>query len=406
MNAEIVSCGSLYNEHAAQGCAGRRVQLFDLSLEGDGEEMAGVNFASADRLELARRLDAIGVDRLALLGNSPEPTSEQIDDAGAIADLGLKARLFAFTKTTGEIELAKRLGLEGAVILIAVNPRYFLGDLTPDGVIATARRLCEHAKALNLHTTIMAMDATRTEPGYLERFLQEVAPAADEVALGDSLGVASPWGIERLVGLARTWTDRPLQVHCHNHAGVGVANGLAAVRAGADIVHVTVNGLGEFAGLLALEELAVALPMHLDCRTGIETAKLTDLCRFVAEASGIDLPPHKPVVGRGAFTIPETEEIQVALDEADRAGLLDEALTVPPARVGQVARMGMGRLCGPAAIAFTLRRHGFRAELAVLASIAKAVRERSAPAGAYDLLDDDGLFRLIDEGGFRIDPGT
>lgn len=398
----LAACGSPWNAAGLPADAGRRVELFDLTLESDGEEMAGVAFSSADRRELAERLDATGVDRLGLLGASPMPRPDEIADAAAIAAMKLRTPLFAFTKTAAEIDLAAELGLTGAVVLIAVNPRFFPVGTTLETVIDAARALTARARSHGLHTTVMAMDATRTPTAELERFVAAVAPGVDELAVADSMGVASPWGMEALIRAVRGWTDKPLQAHCHDHAAVAVANALAAVRAGADVVHATVNGLGEFAGLAALEELAVALPMHLYGRTGIDTEQLTALSRFVAEASGVALPPHKPVTGDGAFVAPETEEIQTALIDAAGRGLLEPALTLPPHAVGQHFRLGLGRHCGAHAVAFVLERHGLTADATTLEQLAGVVREQLANRRGYALLDEDTLLALAEARGLPV----
>ena len=112
----LTRAGSPHNLAAlpdAADLARRRVQIHDLTLEGDCEEMAGIRLAPEARIEIARRLDAMGVPRLSVLGNSPQPTEEEIANAQAIADLGLKARLSSFVKTPEEIETTARIGLSG-----------------------------------------------------------------------------------------------------------------------------------------------------------------------------------------------------------------------------------------------------------------------------------------------------
>jgi isopropylmalate/homocitrate/citramalate synthase len=404
MTAALEACGSPWNAAGVAAAGGRRVELFDLTLESDGEEMAGVAFTSADRRELAERLDAAGVDRLGLLGASPMPRADEIADAAAIRAMNLRTPLFAFTKTAAEIDLAAELRLTGAVVLIAVNRRFFPLGTTLDDVVDAARGLAKRARSHGLHTTVMAMDATRAPAADLERFVAAVAPGVDELAVADSMGVASPWGMEALIRAVRGWTATPLQVHCHDHGAVAVANALAAVRAGADVVHATVNGLGEFAGLAALEELAVALPMHLHRRTGIDTERLTALSRFVAAASGVALPPHKPVTGAGAFVAPETEEIQTALIDAAGRGLLEPALTLPPRAVGQRFCLALGRNCGAHAVAFVLERHGLRADPTTLDALAGAVRARLADRHGYALLEEEALLALVDASGLPVSP--
>ena len=404
---ELSQHGSPFNFDVLGGAAtraGRPVAVLDLTLEGDCEEMAGMALASEARLEIARRLDELGVARLAVLGNSPRPAPDEIADAGRIAGLGLRAKVCSFAKTAEEIDTAADIGLWGTVILIGVNERFFAPGTTPRDVVDLGRRLTAHAKRRGLHTTIMAMDTTRANPLFVKSFLDGCADTTDEVVICDSIGVASPWGFERLVGLVRDWTRKPIQVHCHNHTGVAVANALAAVRAGADIVHTAVNGWGEFAGQTALEELAVALQMHLGLSAGLRLDQLTGLSAYVAAAAGLPLPVNKPVTGAAAFAIPETEEIQEAFSIAAAAGELDAALTFPPAAVGNRVLMSMGRKCNRYTVAFALAELGLAASADELERIAEGVRRCAGRQRGHYLMAVDEFGSLLEEGGFAVSP--
>lgn len=398
--AELLRKGaSPYNPEPVGG----RVDLMDLTLECDGEEMAGVVFASEDRLELARRLDRIGVDRLALLGNAPWPTDDQLEDAKAIRALGLRPKLFNLAKTAPEIDLGCDLGFDGSVVQVGSNPRFLPPGTTFDDIVERAQRLCERARSKGLHTSLMAMDATRTLPADLEKLIIACKPMIDEIVLSDSQGAISPWGVEALVRDVCAWAGMPVHLHPHDHSGMATANALAAVRGGASVIHCTVNGLGEFAGLAALEEVAVALPMHLGCTTGIELDQLSDISAFVARMSGVPVPAQKAVVGAGAFAVPENQAIQEALIAVAERGLLDESLSFPPALVGQRVRMSMGRLCSPQAVGFVLKSLGLQADAATLDALAAAVREAMPPAGTPALFDEAALPSLAQAKGLKLE---
>ena len=193
-------------------------------------------------------------------------------------------------------------------------------------------------------------------------------------------------------------------MHCHNHTGVAVANALAAVRAGADIVHTAVNGWGEFAGQTALEELAVALQMHLGLSAGLRLDQLTGLSAYVAAAAGLPLPVNKPVTGAAAFAIPETEEIQEAFSIAAAAGELDAALTFPPAAVGNRVLMSMGRKCNRYTVAFALAELGLAASADELERIAEGVRRCAGRQRGHYLMAVDEFGSLLEEGGFAVSP--
>ncbi|MEM1277171.1 MAG: hypothetical protein AAGH74_11645 [Pseudomonadota bacterium] len=406
--SSLRQAGSPHNLAALPDAAdltARRIEVHDLTLEGDCEEMAGVALGADARISIARHLDAMGVPRLSVLGNSPQPSEEEIANARAIVGLGLNARLSSFVKTSGEIDITARIGLWGTVILIGVNARFFPPGRDIDVVIEDARRMADRARSLGLHTSMMAMDTSRAAEEDVHRFVTACEDLVDEFVVCDSMGVASPWGFGRLVEQVRGWTQRPLQVHCHNHSGVGVANVLAAVRAGADIVHTCVNGWGEFAGQPALDEVAVALDMHLGIDSGLRLGGLTDLAHLVADAAGLPLPVNKPVTGPAAFAIPETEEIQEAFGMSAAMGDLDAALTFPPALVGNRALMSMGRKCSRHTIAYALARRGLTASDPVMDQIAAVVRATAAASGYY-LMTENTFDALLASGGFKLSPAS
>ncbi|MEM6546846.1 MAG: hypothetical protein AAF713_03795 [Pseudomonadota bacterium] len=389
----------------AAGLAARRIEIHDLTLEGDCEEMAGVSLGADARIDIARRLDAMGVPRLSVLGNSPHPTEEEIASARAIVGLGLNARLSSFVKTSHEIDTTARIGLWGTVILIGVNTRFLPPGRDIGVVIEDARQMADQARGLGLHTSLMAMDTSRAAEEDVHRFISACEDLVDEFVICDSMGVASPWGFGRMVEQVRGWTQRPLQVHCHNHTGVGVANVLAAVKAGADVVHTCVNGWGEFAGQPALDEVAVALEMHLGIASGLKLDRLTDLAHLVADAAGLTLPVNKPVTGPAAFAIPETKEIQEAFGQCAAMGELDAALTFPPALVGNHALMSMGRKCNRQTIAFALARRGLTASETVMDQISAVVRA-TAPASGYYLMPEMAFDALLASGVFKVSPAA
>ena len=383
---------------------GRRIVVQDLTLEGDGEEMAGVFLSEADKIEIARSLDEIGVPRIAVLGNSPRPTPDEVRGAEKIMGLGLACRVGSFAKSKHEIRLAADLGLWGVTVLVGVNDGLLPAGWSGDDLVAYFRDLMEYGKEQDLHTTFMAMDATRTGPGFLRRVLRAVEPASDEVVIADSLGVASPYGFRHLIELARSWTSRPIQVHCHNHASMAVANAMAAVVGGASVIHTTVNGLGELAGQVPLEEFAVAAELHLGLETGIDLKRLKALSDLVVRATGVPVSVQKPVVGDHAFSIPETEEIQQAIYGLYRQGKLDECLTYPPERVGATLHMAIGRKCNEYTVRFNLEAQGWTADDVTVREIADAVKRKAATATGHYVMDEAEFMEFVAEQGFCLRP--
>ncbi len=399
--------GSPYNwapEAIRRLDSSRPIIIQDLTLEGDGEEMAGLYLSEPDKIAIARQLDAIGVPRIAVLGNSPRPTPDEVRAAEKIAGLGLACRIGSFAKTAHEIRLAADIGLWGVTVLVGANDALLPDGRSGDDLVANSRGLMEVGKEHGLHTTFMAMDATRTRPEFLRRLLAGVEAASDEIVIADSLGVASPWGFQHLIELARSWTTRPIQVHCHNHGSMAVANAVAAIIGGASVVHTTVNGLGELAGQVPLEEFAVAAELHLGLETGIDLERLKALSDLVVRATGVPVSVHKPVVGDHAFSFPETEEIQEAIYGLYRQGKLDECLTYPADRVGGTMHMAIGRKCNEYTVRFNLETRGWTAEDETIRAIAEAVRAEASAATGHYIMGEDQFMAFVERQGFRLTP--
>jgi len=400
----IKACASPYNRLAVPEAGRERVAIHDLTLEGDGEEMAGVMMSEADRLETARRLAEVGVDRLAVLGNSPMPSPGDIRCAEKIVALGLPVRLDAFVKSREEIDIAARVGLSGVDILVWVNDRVLPSGMSGDDVIDRCGELVEHARARGLHTCLMGMDATRTRPEFLRRVISTFDPLCHEFTVGDSLGTISPYGMRHLMELVTGWTQKPIQVHLHNHTSVAVANALAATLGGATTIQTTVNGLGEFTGLVPLEEFAVAALIHLGVSTGVEIEGLKALSELVARASGVRPSIQKPVVGEAAFAVPETEEIQEAYWKLSQINRLEAGLTYPPRLVGNRCRMSIGRRCNRYTVLYHLARMSYSADDATADRIATSVREHMSGRKGYALMDEEEFEGLVRSGGFELEP--
>jgi isopropylmalate/homocitrate/citramalate synthase len=125
----------------------------------------------------------------------------------------------------------------------------------------------------------------------------------DSMVLVDTFGVCAPEAIRYFTRKAREHIKRPIEAHFHNDFGLAVANSLAAVTEGAEIVHTTVNGIGERMGNADLAETALALEALYGVEMGIKYNKLRELSKVVEKASGVKMPPHKPVVGDNVFSV-------------------------------------------------------------------------------------------------------
>lgn len=191
------------------------------------------------------------------------------------------------------------------------------------------------------------------------------------VPLCDTVGILDPLDTYEKVRRLVSALEIPVEMHTHNDLGMATANALAGVRAGAQSVNTTVNGLGERAGNAALEEVVMALKRIYGLKVGIQTQRLLELSRLVEKASNCLVPPWKAVVGRNAF-------VHEAGIHAH--GILQNPLTYEPfdpSEVGWQHQVVVGKHSGRHAIESILQEHGVVLTASEMRSLLESVRQRS-----------------------------
>lgn len=281
----------------------KKVELYDVTCR-DGEQRPGVVFRKDDKVRIAQKLDEVGVQRIE--AGMPAVSDEDFRAVKEIAHLGLTSKVFAFSRARkDDVDLALKCDVPAIVIEAPSSD-----DLIRTGfnwerekVFKLAQETTEYAKSHGLQTTFFAVDSTRADPRFLKRLYTSVVKEShvDGIAVVDTFGVASPQGFAQIVRDVRKWVKVPLEVHCHNDFGLGTANALAGLGAGASVAHTNVNGIGERAGGASTEEVAVALRILYVKDLGFRYEKLYELSKLVQDASGVPVSPQKPVVGDTAF---------------------------------------------------------------------------------------------------------
>ena len=279
----------------------RRLKIYDVTLR-DGEQTIGIAFDKEEKLQIAKMLDELGVDRIE--AGMPVVSKEDKEAVELILKAGLKAEIWGFCRAVkGDIDACIDVGVKHIICEIATSPLKMKAyNFTPEGVLDRVVDCLQHAKSRGLYTAFFAVDATRADLEYLETIYRRAVEEgkADEVVMVDTLGVASPETMFYLTGKLREWVNVPIMTHCHNDFGLGTACTIASLKGGADCAHVTVNGLGEKTGNADLAEVAIAaklygIPIDIDFKKLYATAKL------VEKISKIPLSPLKPVVGETVF---------------------------------------------------------------------------------------------------------
>ena len=282
---------------------GRRVGLYDTTLR-DGEQTVGVVLSPEQKLEIARILDSLGVDRIEV--GFPRVSDEDRRAIELVIGAGLDAELWGFSRAVAaDVEAIVELGLSHSVIEAPIS------DLKLDALgVSREKMLGRIEDAVRAGTeagvavAFFGVDGSRADLGFLvEVYGRAVAAGAKEVVVVDTLGIAAPEAVAYFVRLVRdaVGPDVPLHYHGHDDFGLATAGAVAAVAAGADWLHGTINGMGERAGNANLCEIAFVLEALYGYETGLRLAGSVDAAHRVAGLCGYAMEPWKPLVGENLF---------------------------------------------------------------------------------------------------------
>ncbi|MFQ6613178.1 MAG: homocitrate synthase [Fidelibacterota bacterium] len=270
----------------------------------EGEQTPGVSFSVADKLVLARQVDAFGVDFIEL--GHPAVSPDVYAAVEALNDLDLNARKMAHGRAyKSDVNDAAAIGVPWMGLFFgtsALSLKYKF-NVTRKEALRRIREAVEYAKGKGLKIRFTAEDSSRTDLKFLIQVVHIVTKAgADRFSLADTVGVMTPTRMKEVVRQIVQETDLPVHVHCHNDFGLAVANALSALEAGARCVDVTVNGLGERAGLASLAEVTTALTELYKVPGRWNLDLLPELSALVERASGQAGTVNRPIVGKHAFS--------------------------------------------------------------------------------------------------------
>ena len=282
---------------------GGSVGLYDTTLR-DGEQTVGVVLDPEQKLEIARLLDGLGIDRIE--AGFPRVSEEDHRAVELIQGAGLGAEVWGFSRALrADVDALLELGVGSAVIEAPVSDRKLEAYLLDrEEVLRRIVDAVSHAVESGMTVCFFGVDGTRADLDFLETVYKTAAEAgAQEAAVVDTLGIAAPEAVALLVGAAREWLPEiPIHFHGHDDFGLATASAVAAVRAGASWIHGTVNGMGERAGNADLGEVALALRALYGVETNLRLERLREVSARVRELAGYELEPWKPLVGDTLFT--------------------------------------------------------------------------------------------------------
>jgi len=358
------------------------IEVCDVTLR-DGEQMPGVVFRRDEKIDIAVRLDEIGVEIIE--AGFPVVSEGEKKAVQDVCNLGLNSKISVLSRSVQkDVDAALDCDVDMVSVFIATSDLHLKYKLHMrcDEAVDCAYQTVEYAKDHGLIVRFSAEDATRTEFELLKNLYKRAEDyGADYVSIADTVGIMNPRTTYYMVSEIKKIVKIPICMHCHDDLGLSVANTLAAAEAGAKQLHTTVNGIGERSGNTPLEELMVALRVHYDIDR-YDTTKLTSLSRLVQSYSGVSMPKNKAVIGENAFAHESGIHVAAVLEEPRTYELYS------PEMVGSDRKIIIGKHTGAKALKYITKKMGYeleRDEICLLAEKVKRCSEFKRPISCEEL---------------------
>jgi 2-isopropylmalate synthase len=345
---------SRHNFDSAIDLPPRPVALHDLTLR-DGEEAADLAFTTADKVRIAEALARLGIKRTEIFLTVP---GWQEVIRGIVAR-NLDMDLWV-TWQPGRVEAAIDLGARHTMVWYRIGEvfQHHVSKRSRDQLMDEMLTSVRAARAAGTTVNLFMPETTRASLEHITAAAQAAErEGASAVTVVDSQGVARPAAIAYLVRHLKSVTNLQVEVHCHNDFGLAVANVLGGYEGGADVLQVSINGVGYRAGNAAMESVAMALEVLYGVDTGLRLDLLPEVCGLVEKISGLANGYFKPIVGEGAFRF-EQWGSAAALSAG---GMRPYAFPFEPEVVGRTPELVIGKWSDTGAVIQKMAEFGLQA---------------------------------------------
>lgn len=384
-----------------------RVLLNDESLR-DGLQSPSVRDPSIEeKIELLHLMEQVGINMLdiGLPGAGPRATAHCEALAREIGRAGLKIKPNCAARTHENdirpiAEIVQRTGVpvEAATFIGSSPIRRYTENWTDDFLLRTTEHAVKFAVSQGLDVMYVTEDTTRCDPETIQRmYTAAINCGAKAIAICDTVGHATPMGVVALIHFVVNQVVKPsgadIRVEWHGHCdrGLAVANSIAALVAGAEVVHGTACGIGERVGNTQIDQMLVNLKlMGIAPWVGQDLSKLKAYCEAVSRATGIPIPKNYPVVGDDAFRT-GTGVHAAAVIKAYRKNDIELANSiysgVPSHYFGMEQIIEIGPMSGKSNVHFWLERHGFPQSEALVERIYQRAKASDRMLTDAEILD-------------------
>lgn len=342
-----------------------KVDIFDTTLR-DGEQVPGCKLNTREKLELALRLEALGVNIIE--AGFPISSPGDFQSVNEISKVITNATVCGLSRA-----VARDIEVAAEALKPAARPRIHTGigasdnhikykfNATREEILVRAREAVVLARNLVPEVEFYAEDAGRADLEFLAKLVEvAISAGATIINIPDTTGFCLPHQyaekITYLINNVGNMDKAILSCHCHNDLGLATANSIAGVIAGARQIECTINGIGERAGNTSLEEVVMTIKKHpeINLYTDVDTRQLLAISRLVSDTMRMVVQPNKAVVGDNAFS--HSSGIH-------QDGFLKEATTyeiIAPHEVGaDTSKIVLTARSGRSALAYRFKNLGF-----------------------------------------------
>ena len=382
-----------------------KVFIFDTTLR-DGEQVPGCKLDTPQKLEIAARLDELGVDIIE--AGFPVSSPGDFNSVNLISKLVKNASVCGLTRA-----VRKDIEVAAEALKYAKRPRIHTGIGTSDShikfkfnsnrdaIIERAVAAVTYAKTFVKDVEFYAEDAGRTDNEFLARVCEAVVKAGATVLnIPDTTGYCLPeeYGAkikylkEHVTGIHKAI----LSCHCHNDLGLATANAIAGIQNGARQIECTINGIGERAGNTALEEVVMIMRQHpsLMLDTNIKSQLLNDTSLMVSRNMGMMVQPNKAIVGANAFAHSSGIHQDGVIKNRETYEIID------PAEVGVTeSSIVLTARSGRAALAYRSKNVGYELTKTQLDKIYELFLDY---ADSHKEVTDEGIHEIMVQSGFEF----
>lgn len=377
----------------------KTIKIFDTTMR-DGEQTPRVSMNIEDKIALAKRMEALGVD--VIEAGFAIASVGDFEAVKAVAESVTKPIVCSLARAVkGDIERAaeavKNARHPRIHTFIATSPIHLKEKLkmTEDECLARAVEMVAYAKTFVDDVEFSAEDATRTPKAFLAKIYSAViAAGATVINVPDTVGYTLPQEYFELITYLKANVkgveNVDISLHCHDDLGMATANSLAGVLAGATQVEVAMNGLGERAGNAALEEVVMALDTRSDfyhAKTNIHTTEIYQTAKLVSSIAGIELTPVKAITGANCFLHESGIHQDGVLKARDTYEIMDPAKIGIPPNDGLV----LGKHSGRNAFNHFMAAHGHQLDAERLNDVFKAFKRLTDHKKYITIEDIEGL---------------